>query len=114
MKFKVNVVKNRFSEIAAKLPISAEVIVNGRHGPRMQEAARRRSRVKSGTMRDGWIWQPTGQGRGRLINDVPYAGVHEYGYPPHNISAQPMGRPAFEEIEPDIIRDFEHLESLLG
>jgi len=111
VKVSIDIKSNKLPSIAAQLPEAADAIINGTHGPRMQEAARRHSRVDTGRMRDGWQWQKTGQGTGQLTNDVEYTIFHEFGT--RVISAAPMARPALAEIGPDIERDFGRLETML-
>lgn len=111
MAIRVQVTRNRLPDIAAQLPEATDVIVNRKHGPRMRDAAARYSRVDSGEMRDGWQWEATGQGQGQLINRVPHTGFNEFGT--RHMSAQPMARPALEEIGPDIVDDMENIGRFL-
>lgn len=108
---RVTVKRNRLPEIAKQLPITADVIVNERRGPEMRDLAKGYSRVDTGEMRDGWVWIRTSSGSGRLQNDVAHTPPNEYGT--INMSAQPMARPAAEQVLPEIVDDFKHLESLL-
>lgn len=59
--------------------------------------AQRRSRVASGAMRGGWQGQNRGL-EGEVFNLIDYTIHNEYGT--IHMSAQPMLRPAIEEVEP--------------
>lgn len=100
----VTVKRNQFPQIAKDLPITAENIINGHRGPQMKDIARQRSRVDTGEMRDGWLWRRTSHGSGVLENAVPHTLFNEYGT--IHMSAQPMARPAKEEVWPLILDDF--------
>lgn len=109
---RVVVRKNQFGQIAKQLPITTDVIVNERRGPEMRDIAAGLSRVDTGEMRDGWTWRRTSSGSGVLENDVAHVVFNEYGT--IHMSAQPMARPAAEQILPAIVEDFKNLEGLLS
>lgn len=106
----VKLTKNRLPEIAQQLPVARRVIL-ARRGDEMRAGAARRSRVDTGDMRDGWEWRETNEG-GYLTNEVPHTVFNEYGT--RHMSAQPMARPAFDEVAPKIVDDFENLERFLS
>lgn len=108
---KVRVLRNRLPQIAKELPITADSIVMKR-GQEMVDIAKQHSRVDTGEMRDGWAWRRTSNASGVLENPVPHTIFNEYGT--INMSAQPMARPAAEQVLPEIVDDFRHLESLLS
>lgn len=111
MAVKIVVRKNQLPAIAAKLPIAATNIV-GTRGEEMVAIAQQHSRVDKGDMKAGWKFvtrsQPIG---GTLTNEVPHTVHNEYGT--RNMTAQPMARPAKEQVFPKIIDDFRHLEDHL-
>lgn len=83
-------------------------------GPRVSLAVRRaeanivrrakgKSRVDTGNMRGGWQSQRLGQFEGMVYNLVRYTTFNEYGT--INMSAQPMLRPAVEEVRPEFESD---------
>lgn len=109
MSVRVRVQKNQFGEIAAKLPIARRAIL-GKRGVEMVNVARRHSRIDTGDMIQGWQWNDTNAG-GVLFNPVEHTVYNEYGT--RYMSAQPMARPAAEEVFPLIISDFQQLESHL-
>lgn len=113
---RVVVTKNNLPAIAAKLPVARRVIL-ARRGPEMVEIAKRLSRYDASNtepghkhMRDGWEWHETNSG-GALDNDVEHTVHNEYGTV--HMSAQPMARPAAEQVLPRIVDDFQHLEDML-
>lgn len=99
----VRIRRNQFGAMAKELPITVEVIINGKRGPQMVEIAKARSRVDTGEMRDGWEWIRTGQGSGMLQNLVPHTEFNELGT--IDMAAAPMARPAAEEVFPLIVQD---------
>jgi hypothetical protein len=109
MSVRVKVNKNEFGSIAAKLPIARRTIL-ARRGAEMRDIAARLSRVDTGLMRDSWAWRETNAG-GVLNNDVPYTVHNEYGT--YKMRAQPMARPAAEQVFPQIVSDFQNLEEHL-
>ena len=109
MSVRVRVNKNDLPAIASKLPIARRAIL-GKRGVEMINVARRYSRIDTGDMIRGWQWNDTNAG-GMLVNDVPHTVYNEYGT--RYMSAQPMARPAAEEVFPKIIADFEALEGHL-
>lgn len=93
---------NHLPQIAQKLPVRRRVSMQ-RRGEQMVQIARNRSRVDTGAMRDGWEWTESNTG-GRLHNEVAHTSFNEYGT--RNMSAQPMARPAAEQVFPLIVKDF--------
>jgi HK97 gp10 family phage protein len=98
----VRVNKNSFPAIAKNLPVKGRVVTQ-RRGDQMVDIARNHSRVDTGAMRDGWKWTESNTG-GRLHNEVEHTSFNEYGT--RYMSAQPMARPAAEQVFPLIIEDF--------
>ena len=109
MTVRVIVRKNDFGAIAAKLPIASRAIL-GKRGVEMVNVARRHSRIDTGDMIQGWQWNDTNAG-GALFNDVPHTVFNEYGT--RHMSAQPMARPAAEQVFPLIIADFRSIEGMI-
>jgi HK97 gp10 family phage protein len=105
----IRVVRNDLPSIAGKLPVARRVIL-GQRGGEIRDGAKRRSRVDTGRMREGWELIETNQGI-RVENDVEYTVHNEYGTV--NMPAQPMIRPSFEEVRPKIVQDFRNLEEHL-
>lgn len=108
---RIRINSNRLPAIARLLPEAADVVVNRKHGPAMAAAAARRSRVDTGEMQAGWVWEATGQGTGQLRNAVRHTVFNEFGTV--HMPAQPMARPAAEEIVPKMLEDFQNLERFL-
>lgn len=80
-------VRQNFPTAAAhRLSKAADLCVGG---------AKRRSRVRTGEMRDGWRKEPAGDGW-IVANDVPYTFYNEYGTT--KMAAQPMLHPASDEV----------------
>jgi HK97 gp10 family phage protein len=111
-KMSVKITRNRLPDIARILPEAANAIINERRGPEMRDVAKQFSRVDTGEMRDAWQWEATGAGTGQLVNDSDHVLYNEYGTV--NMSAQPMARPALEQVGPEIVADFANLERLLA
>ncbi|MDQ3540918.1 MAG: hypothetical protein M3440_09535 [Chloroflexota bacterium] len=109
MVVKVRIVRNDLPAIAARLPIARRTIV-ARRGAEMVQIAQSRSRVDTDEMRKGWAFRETSNG-GVLENNVPHTVHNEYGT--YKMSAQPMARPAAEQVFPKIIQDFADIGSLL-
>lgn len=109
MSVRVRVTKNQFGSIANKLPIARRAIL-GKRGVEMVNIARQHSRIDTGDMIQGWQWNDTNAG-GILFNDVEHTIYNEYGTV--HMSAQPMARPAAEQVFPLIEQDFADLESRL-
>lgn len=81
-------------EITADLKVKADVATrNG--AKRVVDGAKRRSRVDTGRMREGWDYEQTGPAEYTVFNDVDYTIYNEFGT--RNMSAQPMLGPATEE-----------------
>lgn len=106
MSVRVKVTKNQLPAIAAKLPIARRTIL-GKRGVEMVNVARRYSRIDKGDMIQGWNLIETNSGV-ILDNPVPHTIYNEYGT--RYMSAQPMARPAAEQVFPLIKQDFENLE----
>lgn len=108
MSVTIRVRRNDFSKIAAKLPVAAANII-GTRGEEMVGVARKLSRVDTGEMRDGWRFETKGKGgSGALTNDVSHTVHNEWGT--RYMTAQPMARPAAEQVFPKILDDFQSLE----
>lgn len=66
------------------------------------ERCKQRSRVRTGTMRDGgngykgWHGEQISGNEWRISNDVPYTGYNEFGT--HKMAAQPMLTPTMAEM----------------
>ena len=92
---------NHLPAIAQKYPVRRRVVMQ-RRGQQMVEIAQRLSRVDTGEMQRGWEWHETNSG-GNLQNAVPHTVFNEYGT--RYMSAQPMARPAAEQVFPLIVED---------
>lgn len=109
---RVVVKRNSLPAIAAKLPIAATTIV-GNRGAEMVTIAQQHSRVDTGEMRAGWTFETKGKPVvGTLTNAVEHTEYNEYGT--RYMSAQPMARPAAEQVFPKILDDFADLEKYLA
>lgn len=80
------------SETAAALDKAAADLVSG---------AQMRSRVDTGTMRRGWTTEKVSNFARVVYNPVYYTIFNEYGT--IFMAAQPMIRPALEEVTPEFI-----------
>jgi HK97 gp10 family phage protein len=69
----------------------------------IERGAKKRSRVDTGTMRGGWQSHQGGRFEWIVFNPVHYTIYNEYGT--IYMSAQPMLRPAIEEVRPGFERD---------
>lgn len=68
----------------------------------IERIAKGYSRVDTGAMRGGWTWEVVLNGAGRVIyNPIHYTVFHEYGT--IYMDAQPMLKPAIEEVMPQFI-----------
>jgi HK97 gp10 family phage protein len=97
MRISVEVRSNTFGAILARFQRGGSAAVQETIGEIRDEAARR-SRVKTGAMRDGWTATMTGPAAGTVSNDVPYTAYNEYGTV--RMSAQPMLTPAVDHATP--------------
>jgi HK97 gp10 family phage protein len=96
------VTKNDFAKIAESLRTDCADAVT-ETGLEIEDGAKRRSRVKTGTMRRGWRFLRENQGGRRSVsgvvgNPVPYAPYHEFGTA--HMAAQPMLIPEVEIARP--------------
>jgi HK97 gp10 family phage protein len=85
---------SRIPEVTAGLTLKADVAPKAA-ADRVVQGAKRRSRVDTGRMRDGWDKEETGRGEYTVFNDVDYTIYNELGT--MHMSAQPMLSPALEE-----------------
>lgn len=69
----------------------------------IENGAKARSRVDTGNMRNGWTTERVSNAARMVYNPVHYTIHHEYGT--RYMSAQPMLRPAVEEVRPQLIAD---------
>ena len=100
---------NHFGPIAKQLPVSTKVITH-KHSENIVQGCKRRSRVDTGEMRDGWHLEETRSGF-QVVNDVEHTSYNEYGT--RYMSAQPMLRPSVEEEREPFIADMRRLEDAL-
>ncbi len=107
---KVQVKFNNFGAIAKQMPVSTRVIVH-RHGENIVVGCKRRSRVDTGEMRDGWHLEGTRYGVS-IVNEVNHTSFNEYGT--SRMSAQPMLRPSMAEESGPFFDDMANLEKVLG
>lgn len=69
----------------------------------IESGAKERSRVDTGTMRGGWTSEKINNWTRMVYNPVYYTVFNEEGT--IYMSAQPMLKPAVEEVTPQFIRD---------
>jgi HK97 gp10 family phage protein len=89
------VLVDNLTEIAAKATSETMAVVQ-RAGADIVKGAMKRSRVETGLMRASWQTHTLGPFEIMVFNPVEYAIYNEYGTV--NMSAQPMLRPAVEEV----------------
>jgi HK97 gp10 family phage protein len=85
--------RSNIDKVQRGLKTHAETATKAGAG-RIVDEAQRRSRVRTGTMRDGWTAERTGAYEYTVFNDVPWTVYNEYGT--RYMSAQPMLGPAVE------------------
>jgi HK97 gp10 family phage protein len=69
----------------------------------LESGAKMRSRVDTGNMRDSWTHESVGRFSRIVYNPVYYTIFNEYGT--IYMAAQPMIRPALEEVTPQFIKE---------
>lgn len=111
MKISVKVTKNTLPTIAQRMPQAAHD-VTARSLLRVQDGCRRRSRVDTGEMRDGWAVAFTGPTEGEVFNPVKHTVMNEYGTV--HMTAQPMLAPSIDEERPKYVAELAHVISDLG
>jgi HK97 gp10 family phage protein len=110
---RISVSRNDFAKIAESLRTDCADAV-AETGLEIEDGAKRRSRVKTGTMRRGWRMLKDNQGGRRSLravigNPVPYAIYNQFGTA--HMAAQPMiipeveiARPKFEQRVRDALK----------
>lgn len=99
---KITVKRNQFAKIAEQLPGRAAELVSG-SALRVEDGAKTRSRIKTGTMMRGWRVVFDDPTHAQVGNPVPYAPYNEFGT--HRMAAQPMIVPAVEAERPRFAAD---------
>jgi hypothetical protein len=111
MKISIQVTSNKLGALAARLPQQTHEVVAASL-LRVQDSCRRRSRVDTGAMRDGWAVSFSGPTDGEVSNPVPHAVFNEYGTV--NMTAQPMLRPSIDEERPHYVAALARILTELG
>lgn len=77
-------------------------------GQILEDSIRAEEPVKSGRMRAGTRRRRATRGVDTVEVDVVYAGVINYGWPGHNIEANPFGERGMAAAEPRMADELEH------
>jgi HK97 gp10 family phage protein len=93
---------DRFPELMA-LANSGTAAALDKAAADIESGAKARSRVDTGTMRGGWTSEKLNNWTRMVYNPVYYTLFNEYGT--IYMSAQPMLKPALEEVTPEFIKN---------